>query len=293
MGFEDAIFRKIDRQREHREELSPSMERAYRQALMTLRHPTYAIRESDFESVYGPAAVRADKSRALHERSLHDQRDMADPKKLLSYKMAQVFEAVVLDESAKAGWLGENATTLKTSDYDDFVNKIDMIAEWHRPGEGTQVAAIGVDATFGTTGLTKKFKEMREGIETGKLASLRYFKDTRGDYTGTRNNISRTIVGVSQPVVEELANHWINGRSEELANHPAQRVIAIQMRAQLEAGLKLAERVGQAAAASSMRNLLAVIAPIEQSKRHLRLGSLIDDPVAREISRHTHELSEN
>ena len=264
------------------------MERAHRKALMTLRNPAYAVQEREFESVYGPAAVRKDKALALHKRSLYDKINAENPQRLLSKKMAEVFEAVVLEESELSGWLGENATTLKTTDYDDFENYIDMIAEWHKPGEGTQVLALGVDATFGTGALLEKFQGIRKGIESDTLASIRYFKDTRGDFVGTRNNVPRTVIGVSQPVVEELGNLWVNGKKKELAEHPVQRVILVQMRTQLESQLKFAQRLGQTGVADAITNALSVIRPIERSKAHMPFGKLIDDPVAREISRHSH-----
>lgn len=256
---------------------------------MTLRSPKYAIREEDFSSVYAPAAIRQDRARAIAARSRYELRDMQDPKTVISAKMAQVFEAVVLEESESSEWLGEGATTLKTTDHDDFQNHVDMIAEWHKPGEGSQVLALGVDATFGTMKLLEKFSEVRSGIELDKLASLRYYRDKRGNFMGTRNNVPRTIVGVSQPVVEELANLWVNGKKEALLEHPVQRLILVQLRYQLETQLKLAESLGRDNAAESIRSALAVIIPIEQAKRHIQLGALNDDPVSREILRHTRD----
>jgi hypothetical protein len=285
MGFEDRIFRNIDKSREKRQELSPSMERAHRKALTMLHDPEYSIQEESFVSVYGKERVNEDKALTTRLRSKFDMQQT--PFERISKQMADTLEAILLDESEMSDWFGENATTVKTSDYDDFVNKVDMLTEWHTPGEGMRMLALAVDVTFGTESIRKKITQIRDEIDSGSLGSIKYFKDVRGDFMGMRNNVPRIVLGVSQPMVEELANLWVNGEKEKLGVHPIQRVFAIQMRAQLQAMEKYAASKGKHGIVSAYQNALGAVIPIEESKRKFPLGALIEDPVAREISRQT------
>ena len=285
MGFEDRIFNNIDKSRERRQELSPAMERAHTKARTMLKDPEYVIQERSFSHIYGEEGVRADMAKVTRLRSGCDIRQTEYERN--SKKIAEILEAVLIEESEMSEWFGENATTMKASDYDDFINKVDMLTEWHSPGEGMRMLVLAVDVTFGRESIYKKMEQIRQEIDSGMLGSIKYFTDTRGDFMGMRNNVPRIVLGVSQPVVEELAHLWTSGEKAKLGEHPIQRVFAIQMRAQLQAMRDYAARRGQSAAVSAYENALGAVEPIEVAKRHMPLGSLIQDPVAREISQQT------
>lgn len=57
MGAEEWMLRKIDKDRQKREELSPALAKAHQKAVETLTDPDYSIQEDDFKEVYGPALV--------------------------------------------------------------------------------------------------------------------------------------------------------------------------------------------------------------------------------------------
>lgn len=281
MGFEDRLLGNIDRRRQSREELSPVLERGYEKASRILNTPEYSIQESEFVPVYGQEAIDRDLAHVAKLEGYFKQNDSPEAKN--SKKIADVLEAIVLTQSEMSNWMGD-AKTLRSSRYDDYVNKVDMLAEWHTPGEGSRVLGLGVDVTFGFSGVQKKLREIKAEIDAGKLGSIRYFKDERGDIMGTRNNVPRTVIGVSQPVVQELSRLWLEGEKRQLGGHPVQRAFIDQIAMQLRHMHQYAESKGKHDAANAYRTALATIAPIEEEKKNsIQLGTLVSDPVYAEI----------
>ncbi len=280
MGYEDRILQNIDRSRQNRSELHPVLERGYEKARGVLENPEYSIQETDFIPIYGEDAVR---------------RDLAHVEKLEGYfaenqgvaerntkKIADTLEAIVLTQSEMSEWLGD-AKTLRSSRFDDYINKVDMIAEWSSGAEGTRVLGLAVDVTFGLIGVQKKLREIKAEIDNGVLGSIRYFKDERGDFMGTRNNVPRTVIGVSQPVVQELARLWVEGEKRLLGQHPVQRVFIDQIATQLRSMERYAERTGKFDVAMAYRKALAAVTPVEESKQGIVAGELANDLVVQEI----------
>lgn len=284
MGHEDFILGNIDRRRERRQELSPSMNAAYRKALLTLRHPDYAIQEEDFMSVYPESEVRADMQNATRLRSQFDLDLERNPYDKVSKQFADVLEAVVLEETELSNWLGENAHTFKSSDHDDFNNKVDMIAEWVVPGEGSQVVGLAVDVTYGGGSVFKKLEQIKAEIDGGKLRSVKYFRDTEGNMR-PQHNVPRVVLGVSQEVVEKLAHLWVHGKKAELGNHPIQRVFLIEMETQLRVAAAYAREQGNETAAAAYENAHAIVAPILREKSSVPFGDIGNDTVALDIVR--------
>lgn len=281
MSFEDRFLGHLDRRRETRQELSPSMERAYRKALTTLRSPDYAIQEEEFEGVYPTEEVRADRSLALHLRSKFDMNQNSYER--TSKQIADIFEALVLEETELSNWFGENAHTFKAADYDDYKNKVDMIAEWSVP-EGSRVIGLAVDATYGTDSIRKKMEQIKDEIDRSALGSIKYFKYADGRLRREPlQNVPRIVLGVSKDTVEELARLWVENDKRQLGEHPVQKLFLLEMELQLDLMEKYARRIGNETAAHAYRDALAAITPIEKQKRVFDLGRLSKDPVAIEI----------
>src|SRR3989344_6211954 len=53
----------------------------------------------------------------------------SSPDKQESLKLATIFEAIVHQHAELSDWLGPNASTIKTSKYDDIKNGVDSIVE--------------------------------------------------------------------------------------------------------------------------------------------------------------------
>ena len=285
MNPERSAMRNIDSNRERRIELSPLMHHAYEKATNeVLSNPDYAIQESEFtggeHSVYDAHTVAADIE--LGNRRKKEYVEKQTPFEANSQRIADVFEAITLMESEQSNWLG-NVTTIHTSRYDDYVNKVDLLAEWQTPESGSQLLALGVDVTFGTSKIGNKIAAIKEEIDRGKLGSIRYYKDSRGDFMGTRNNVPRTVIGISQPIVEQLAGLWMNGDKKSLGEHPIQRAITGQIAVQLNAVREYALARGNHAAAQAYEQPLAIIRKVRNEGSVTPIGTLIDDSVWQEI----------
>ncbi len=288
MNIEDRMVRKIDQDRSrNRLELSPTMALAYEKANGVLSNPDYAIREADFIPVYGPEIVAADTAFANRLKSEFDVRDTPEEKKLK--QIADIFEAIVLIESESSEWFG-NARTLKTSPFDDYINKVDMIAEWFTPEDGSRLLALAVDVTFGTKNIQRKLEAIKMEIDSGKLGSIKYFKDERGDFIGTRNNVPRTVIGVSESLVEELAGLWVAKNNKALGEHPIQRLFLDEIETQLNAMYDYALKQGKSDVALAYKQVLGVVRPIRESKLPFRSREIARDTVATEIVLDTEKL---
>lgn len=288
MSFENRLINRIDQERRReRTELSPMMARAYEKANSEiLANPDYAIQESDFISIYGPTAVAADIARVADLR--HKFETNITQREKLAKKVADIFEAIVLMQSELSEWFG-NARTLKTASYDDYTNKVDMIAEWFTPSDGSRLLALAVDVTFGTMSIEKKLAGIKAEIDNGKLKSIKYFKDERGDFIGTRNNVPRTVIGVSESVVEELAYLWIHKKNKDLSRHPIQHLFMNEIETQLTAMHDYAVKQKKSDAVLAYRQALGIVRPLHANKRAFESEELGRDRVAMEIARHTEE----
>jgi hypothetical protein len=279
------MIARIDSQRSRRLELAPAIEKAYQKAKAeVLENPDYVIQESDFAPVYGTQSVEADiKFADMLEREVFKTESAVEQN---AKKIAETLEAIVLMQSEMSEWLG-GAQTLKTARYDDYKNKVDMIAEWFSPEDGSRVLALAVDVTFGVTTAEKKLSAIRAEIDSDKLGSIRYFKDSRGDVMGTRNNVPRTVIGVSQPVVAELAQLWLENKQKLLGVHPIQALFADEIHAQLSAMLAYAKKKGKTEAVRAYEQALSAIRPLQEQKAIYRSKALLEDPVAQSITEET------
>ncbi len=271
------MLQSIDRRREHRDEISPSMREAHKKAESLLADPGYSISEREFVGVYGESAVNADTDKTS-QLALHFQQGQSQRVKNAKI-IAEVLEAIILEQAELSEWLG-GAHTLKAARYDDFINKTDMVAEWYSPEDGSRILALAVDVTFGVTTVADKLEMIKNEIDSGALGSIRYFKDARGDFMGTRNNVPRVVIGVRQETVEELAALWVRGDKKALGSHPIQRLLVAEIVEQLQYMHAYAKRRGNQRVADAYAPSLNIMRALEAKKRAIPLGTLKDDTVA-------------
>ena len=272
---------RIDRQRERHETTSPVMETAYRKAMDVFKDPAYAIREQDFTHTMdgGPHIVRQDLEYVRRiKSSFHDSREEANMK-----KTADIFEAAYITQTRENGWLGD-AHVLKTSELDDIKHGVDMVAEFRRPRGGSNLLALGVDLTSSKEAISKKLKAIRDSLQQGKLSEIRYLKDRQGDALPARKDVPRTIVGVSEGAVKQIAGLWVNGKHKALAEHGVQKIAIEQMYTQLELQLKYARNWMRHEAAASIEEALDTLRPLRVAKRHIADAELRSDPTVEEIA---------
>lgn len=273
----------IDRRRARHEELSLLMRRAHEKAtLEVLSNPEITIQEKDFKPVYGSEAVDRDIALANRYQKIFAAENSEQSAN--AHKIAEVFESIVLTQSEMSNWLG-NAHTLKTARFDDYVNKVDMLAEWKHPEQGSHLLALAVDVTFASKTVEKKISAIKAEIDKGELGSVRYFRDVDGNFMGTRRNVPRVVIGVSEPMVTELAHLWVNDEKKALGAHPVQKLLVNEIDFQLQHMRAYAMRIGNIGAVNAFDQSIATIRKIKENQKSFVLSEeMTNDPVWRSIA---------
>ncbi|NCS71851.1 MAG: hypothetical protein GW775_01115 [Candidatus Magasanikbacteria bacterium] len=224
--------------RESRESRESIIGRAHKKAVEKLSEFRPKEGDDDFVDIYGEENVANDVAYVQRmEETFSGERDRFQ-------QHAEVFEAIFFDQVELAEWLGPNITTTPTAKYDDIANGVDCIADIQQ-GLGNVHAGIAFDVTEGVTNLEKKLSRVRKEINEGNLAQVKYFQSEDGSFVGTLKNIPRLIVAIDRKIVDDLAEKWMNGKNNELANHFVQRMILDQILTQLDQFQLYAEQIGQ------------------------------------------------
>lgn len=281
MGFERFSPESIDFKRARREVLSPAMERVHAATQHELfRKPEYAIHMDEFRGIYAPEEMAKDAAYAtrLEMQWANEHSEQEKHTK----KIAEVFEGLVLFNTRGGNWFGD-ASVLKTTPYDDYVNGTDMIAHLRNASETPQTLALAVDVTFGTTGLKKKFNNIYKEIDENTAGSLKYYRNPSGTERGPlHNKVARVVVGVGQEVVEDLARLTIQRTAESiqvLRKHPIQALIAEQIYMQLLVAQSYARDTGRDVAAEAYGALIPELEALRAMKGHISTRSLEKDLV--------------
>lgn len=195
----------------------------------------------DFIDDYGDAAVQSDKKHVarLEERFAAD----ATPETNESLKLATVLESIITEQIELSDWFGPSTTTRRTSRFDDVVNGVDAIAEIEQDNTMNHLA-LAIDVTYGTS-LEKKFRRIKEEIEEGTLASVKYFDNEEHTFKGKLFKVPRVVLGIDRTRLIELAGLWLNDKKKELAVHPVQFKLLEEIRLQLLGFKKYASTLGR------------------------------------------------
>ncbi len=241
------------------------------------------INEEDLRGLYGEqvSSDLAEVSRLEREFKIRDSDEIAELK-----KVADIFEATVLDCGELNNWFGENAFTIKTSRFDDYKNGIDMIVEFRneKPGSASYLG-MAADVTFSSdTG--KKFERIRRHIYNGELGRVKYFKSEHMNIEGRLSKLPEVVIGASKKTVMELAEIWVGGDNKKLATHYAQIMILRQMKDQLETFGLYAKSIGRQGLVDIYTSRLAIVDGILAQKPKVDKNmeaSLDNDSVHRDI----------
>ena len=290
MSFEDRILRKIDNdKRAHdramrldpRRESVEAIEKAHGRAHEVLQNPAYAVQATKFVDLYGKENVLADMRRVKEKQKEIEKNDT--PSKIETRRAAEVFEAIVLEQSRTRGWLGHNVAVFKTSRFDDYFNACDLIAEWTDERKDSRVLSLSVDVTFGARVVEKKLQEIRRRIDKGEMGTIKYFKSGDGTMRGERRMVPQIVVGADRRTVANLAQLWLQNNDRALATHPIQTALTEEIREQLDLGEMYAVSRGQRAVADAYARSRTTIEALMQEKQDVPLGGLEKDSVYSEI----------
>jgi hypothetical protein len=210
----------------------PALKAALPEALRSLEAD--ALDELSFIDHYGEDAVQRD----IREVSRLEGRFEQDN----STTAAKVLEAIFHQHVELSDWLGPQASTIRTTKFDDFKNGIDGIVEFNE-ADSTSRLALGIDVTFGTLSIQKKFDRILGEIETDTLARVKYFR--AHGYEGSLTQLPRVVIGVDIDKVIALAGLWNRQDNAALSTHIAKDIIADEIEKQLRTFLLYAQSMNK------------------------------------------------
>lgn len=283
MTFEDTLIRNLDRKRasERLDKRSSYIEQAHLRAKEMLSKSENAIQAPEFFDLYGQEKVVEDMLKVKSKQIAF--RANKTPEEFETDKVAEVFEAILLEQAELSDWLGGNVTMLKTSLYDDYFHGTDMIAEWHEENREPNILGLAVDVTFGLRGIEKKLKTLKSEVDRGQLGKIKYYRNAEGSIRGERTRVPHVVIGASKFAVDGLARLWMAKDKKGLAVHPIQRIITEEIYVQLRSIQAYAASHGQRDAAQAYQRSLAIIEPLVKEKSAIPLGTCEGDKVYAEI----------
>lgn len=236
------------------------LDKAYERAQKILSRPIDPKSFTDYKDV--------DEDIAFVEREESRHRKIAaqdSPEQLRARKLAKIFEAIVFEQMELANWLGEHVTTLQTSKYDDFVNKVDAVLEFTEGEMQATHLALAMDVTI-SDHFGEKFDHIKKTIDAGRLTEIKYFVSDVLDIRGRKTNIPHVVLGVDRKTLYDIVAKWANGDVKALADHPIQIKLLGEILVQLEAYQKYAASIGQTQLVPIYEKTLQVVRGIIREK---------------------------
>jgi len=208
-----------------------------------------AIDPRTFGESFSQTGIARDMQTVRDQEKAFDAEDDSDSKR--ARKLSKILEIVIHEES-KMGWLGADARTVLPSKFDDFNNKIDLIAELTVKSENfTAHTALGIDVTY-SKDLSKKVEDIIAGIDKGEMSTVKYYQSSDGRYQGSLKKVPRLVVGVSEESATVMARAWYE-KNPALHSDPLREQVLIQLIDQCRAFEQYAKTKGQEDAEAAYR----------------------------------------
>lgn len=252
------------------------------------------IQIHEFEGLYDPAILARDQQEVDRLESIFSKQNENDPEANALSKRGKLFEAIVNNQIESSNWLGENASVIIPSKYDDYINKIDTILEFDTEGSISHMA-LAIDVTKSRDDIQKKLAQITSSIKKGQLSTVRYFRSQTE--RAEKSRIPRVVIGADQKTMNDLAElllrfQALKGKNQDefkkirakLEKHPAQLLIILEIRNQLSAFKKYALEVGKEDLIPAFDALLDLLNPIfieiKSDEDYLdKIGRVKDDEV--------------
>ena len=218
------------------------LEAAYKKALAT---ETDQIQMDDFAKVVDPELMKKHKKEVAGLKGLFDKQK-ENPKNRETIMLGKILEAIVTEQIELNDWLGSNVNTQQTTDYDDFMNGIDFVAEMNEDGASRHMG-FAIDATHGAKKTIRmKLEKIRSQLNHGELGEVFYFQSLDKSFQGRKRFIPRIVLALDKKHVAEIARLWVRGEQTALSQHPVKEMILREIVTQLEGQLTYAHALEKA-----------------------------------------------
>lgn len=250
----------IEQRRNRVEEKNHDFQAAYEKAEKLINEER--IDMGKFKGFYDANALEEDDRYVKRREKEFNENDSPHEKEM--HKYAVIAEAIIHNQIDMNGWLGGTATAVKTSKYDDYKYGVDEYVKFRKTKNSPSAnLALGVDVTFGSD-LVKKMETIRDHIRRGDLGKIKYLLTK--SFRGELSNVPRAVVGFDMKNLQELKELWMNGKKRALAQHPVKFMILGQMKLQLEAFTRYAQKVNQPHIAETIEEVLKIIERISHEE---------------------------
>ena len=175
-------------------------------------------------------------------------------------EFAKILEAILALETADL--FGAGTRSMVASEYDDYVNGVDM-ALIVQDKDKQVIFALAVDATLGESTAGQKIKRILDAIERSEGATIEYFKS--GARAEKLTDLPRAVIGLDQSSVRELAALWKRDELHTLSRHPLRRIIVEEIASQTQAYARLATQLGKQNMAEVYERASRTLAVLERS----------------------------
>lgn len=246
----------------HQTEKNEFLEKAYKRAVEIIERDR--IKTEELADLYGSETIARDNAYVTQREQTF--KASMNPMELQQLKLATVFEAILHEHGEQSNWFGETAVTIKTSSFDDIANGVDEIIEFEEKATSPSYLALAVDATYSTFP-DHKLQKIKEEIDRGELAQVKYAVIENIGFRGELNKVPRVVIGMSARTVNELAELWLSKDTKGLANHPVQIQILEEVLMQAQAFRKYAESKGQSEIARKYEKTEAIIKSVIEQKK--------------------------
>ncbi|MBI1961514.1 MAG: hypothetical protein HYS45_02330 [Parcubacteria group bacterium] len=200
-----------------------------------------------FAQPYRKEEPKIDDFKQLNPDDLDRQRDkqkVADLKRRTSEmektERAVILEAVLAEQIERSEWMGGDAYTFQTTEFDDRINHADLVIEFGRP-EGAHYLAIDVTTAQDADVRAKKRERIDQEVDAGKLTSIKYFESQADEEHPQKslNNIPRAVIYVSPEALKRITEIQYDilekkkGTNQKMAQDPVQLEILGQIESQM------------------------------------------------------------
>lgn len=242
---------------------------------MTKRKSFYQPNPEDFigQNGYTEESVTAELDRVNGYKERWDSENSEELQK--QKKISDILEGIIVDQFS-GSWLSKKAEGHYTSEVDDVLRGVDVIAEL-KEDEDSHYLGFAIDVTMAKdpSVLDQKLAKNWRDVETGKFPEIKYFEDADGN----KQSLSpvRVLIAVNPIFARELIRLEYLNKKDLLAGHKFQSHLIFQIKEQLEAYYRYAQEIGNDRLMDKLHESLRILYLIISGEKEEHLASMEEE----------------